>query len=42
MLQGAEHEHCLFQQDGAPPHYVIATREILDCELQNGSEENVR
>ena len=29
------HEQCLFQQDGAPPHYAIAVREILDDHLQN-------
>jgi hypothetical protein len=35
MMQSAEHEHCFFQQDGAPPHYAIAVREILDRELPN-------
>ncbi|KAJ9582285.1 hypothetical protein L9F63_003414 [Diploptera punctata] len=35
VMQSAEHEQCLFQQDGAPPHYAIAVREILDDHLQN-------
>ena len=35
VMQSAEHEQCLSQQDGAPPHYAIAVREILDDHLQN-------
>ena len=35
MMQSAEHEHCLFQQYGAPPHYAVATREKLDRDLQD-------
>ena len=32
----AEHQtSCLFQQEGAHPHYAIAVREILDDHLQN-------
>ena len=34
-MQSALHEQCVFQQDGAPPHYAIAVREILDDDLQN-------
>jgi hypothetical protein len=35
VMQSVDHERCLFQQDGAPPHYAIAAREILDRELPN-------
>jgi hypothetical protein len=35
VMQSVKYEHCLFQQDGAPPHYAIAVREILDRELSN-------
>jgi hypothetical protein len=35
VMQSVEHGRCLFQQDGAPPHYAIAAREILDRELPN-------
>jgi hypothetical protein len=35
VMQSVEHEHCLFQQDGAPPHYATEVREILDREFPN-------
>ena len=35
LLQSAEPEQYLFQYDGAPSHYAIVTREILDHDLQN-------
>ena len=28
-------EDMLFQQDGAPPHYAVVTREYLDMKLPN-------
>ena len=35
VMQSAEHEHCLFQQNGAPPHYSIGTKKILDRDFLN-------
>ena len=42
VMQSAEHEPCLLQQDGAPPYYATTAREVLSRDLQNEWEDEAR